>query len=200
MRLHRGCEDAPLAWDTLEDVDPSIVEADPRSNDQVFHSTGHEDLAGAAYGSDPSPNVHGDPADLVAGHLRLSSVEPGPDLQAKRAHSLDGSDGTTDAACRPVEDGEDTVSSSIDFAPAMPPQLLPDHGVMSLEKRTPSLITHRRRTLRGADDIGKQHRGENAVGFGGRPCAGEEFDDLIDEHVGGGVIREGHVVDARQFD
>ncbi len=141
----------------LEHVGAAVVELDPRSDDEILHGAGDEDLAGPTHRGNPGADVHGDSADVVGGHLNLSGVKPGTNLHAEIAHPLDGSGGTADAARRSVEDGEDAVPGRIYLPAAMTLYLPSDDGEVSLEELAPPMVADCCRTLRRSDDVGEQY-------------------------------------------
>ena len=55
--------------------------------------------------------------------------------------------------------------------------------MVSLEELLPCAIADRAGTLGRLDDVGKQHRREDAVVLGGRPDAGQELLDLVEDRA-----------------
>ena len=79
-----------------------------------------------------------------------------------------------------------------------PIELTADDAIVCIEEIPPGPVTQLRCPLRGADDVGEEDRGKDAVRVGTVACAGEELLDLVD--VGVAVAREDHVVVARKLD
>jgi hypothetical protein len=55
---------------------------------------------------------------------------------------------------------------------------------MGIEEGAPTLIPQRCGPLRGADDVGEQQGGEDAIDFDLGTLAGQELDDLLDRTSG----------------
>ena len=93
-------EQSPLSRHALQGVGAAIREAKTRARDQLFHGTGHQDLAGRGRrrrGGD----VNRDAAHVVADQLALAGVQASADLDPE------GADAVTDgarAADRPARD------------------------------------------------------------------------------------------------
>src|SRR5207253_4344765 len=108
---------------------------------------------------------NGDSARLLSHQLALAGVEAGTDLEAERLHVLDQRAGTLDRAARAIECGEEAVPRSVDLVAVKLIQPAADEGMMALEERTPRRVPDLGRMLRRADDVGEQHRREDAFGF-----------------------------------
>jgi len=121
--------------------------------------------------------------DPIADHLDLAGVNAGPDLDSERLHALDGGGRTPDGAAGAVEHREETVAGRVNLASPETGQLATHEGMMALEKLSPRSITVLSREPGRPDDVGEQDRGQDPVGFGHRPGAGNELEDLADECV-----------------
>jgi hypothetical protein len=104
----------------------------------------------------------------------------------------------TDRARRTVKGGEEYVACGIDLTSAERDELAAHHRMMPVEQFAPSPIAQRDGVLCGADHIGKEHCGEDAVVVGSVPYAGQDFFDLVEHAIR--VARDRHVVFAEQLD
>src|SRR5215208_399043 len=109
-------EQPPFAGHALELVRAAIGELDPRPGDQVLDRARDEQLPRPRAGSDARPDMHRDPADVLAPQLALAGVHARSDLNVQRAHGLLGTGGAADGSRRAVEGGEESVARRLDFA------------------------------------------------------------------------------------
>src|SRR4051812_42552975 len=107
-------EQAPGAPNALQLVLAPGVEADPRADDQVLDGARDEHLARPGGAHHARADVHGEAADVVADHLALARMEPGPDLDAELAHRLLDRRGGADRAGGTIEGGEHAVACRLD--------------------------------------------------------------------------------------
>jgi hypothetical protein len=77
-------------------------------------------------------------------------------------------------------------------------ELAPNLGIVPAEQLLPPLVAELDRSLRGVDDVGEQHSGQDALDRRQRPDTGEELLDLVEQGVG--VVREEQVVGALELD
>jgi hypothetical protein len=63
-------------------------------------------------------------------------------------------------------------------------KITPDRGVMFVEEIAPPLVAERGRPLGGADDVGEEHRGENAIDCDRGPRTGQKLLVRIRDFVG----------------
>src|SRR6185295_18995126 len=106
--------------------------------------------------------------------------------------------GASDRAGCSVEPGEETVARRVDFTAVEAFELAPDVGIVPAEQLLPSLVAELDRSLRGVDEVGEQHGGQDALDRRQRPDTGEELLDLVEQGVG--VAREEQVVGALELD
>ena len=97
-----------------------------------------------------------------------------------------------------VEPGEGAVAGGLDLTAVEARKLAPDLGIVPAEQVLPSLVAELDRSLRGVDDVGKQHGGQDALDRRRRPDAGKELLDLIEHGIG--VARKEQVVVALDLD
>src|SRR5438270_12206768 len=96
----------------------SILEADARAGDEVFHRARHQHLACVRARCHASAYVHGETTDVRAHDLALAGVQPRADLQPDLGHRVPDRHRAADTARRAVEGGEEAVASSVDLASA----------------------------------------------------------------------------------
>src|SRR6516165_7829259 len=53
-------------------------------------------------------------------------------------------------------------------------------SVMRIQKRAPSLVAQRRRQLSRSDDVGEEHRGQDAVDFNNGTVSSQELANFLD--------------------
>ena len=156
---------------TVVDID-SAVSASP---DQALAAL---DQAVVESRPEPLPTSLIGPADLLyLGAFRLPNALPfeigwawsggalafRPDGDPKTYEGVSDSTCTADRACRTVKCREETVARCVDFSAPKVVQFLPDEAVMALEEVAPLPVSQFHRSLRGPDNIRKQHRGEHPV-------------------------------------
>src|SRR5919204_6518433 len=92
-------EELTFLGETLQDVDATVHELEPRSGNEIPDRRRDEDLTGRGLGGDACADVHGDAADLAARKLfDLAGVNAGPHLQPE---PRDGTDDGTRGPDRP---------------------------------------------------------------------------------------------------
>src|SRR4029077_13095365 len=84
---------------------------------------------------------------------------------------------TPHRACGPVEGREEAVARRVNLPAAEAAQLLAYGGVVPLEQGAPGAVAEPGGVLRGAHDVGEQHRGQHAVVVDHRARPGEELLD-----------------------
>src|SRR5947208_16184924 len=77
----RDRQHLPLARDALELVDAAIVERQARSDDEVAHRAGDDDLARVGQRGDAGADVDGEAGEVVAPLLALAGVDAGAHAQ-----------------------------------------------------------------------------------------------------------------------
>src|SRR3954464_8755607 len=161
--LALGHEYRPLAWDSLQGPASPIGETQSRSRHQILYRAGHQNLAGAGKRSNTRADVNGDAADVVANHFALAGVESGTHFNYQRPDYFGDSARAANAACRTVERGKKTVAGCFHLLATKAYQVTPNHRVVMVEKIAPALVAQCGRLLRRTDDIGEEHRGEDAI-------------------------------------
>ena len=184
----------PLAGDVFQRVLAAVVECHARSGDEVDDGTRDEDFSRRGPGGNPRADVYRYPADAIAHQLDLAGVQPCPDLDSQRAHTVTYRQGTRNGPPGAIERGQEPVSGGVDLTSAMTAEFFSHQPMVLVENLVPSPVPHRRCCLRRSDDVGKQDRCEHPVGVDGRAAAGNELLDLGDDAVG--VAEEGDVVNA----
>ena len=142
--------------------------------------------------------VDGNAADVVVAQLDLARVHARPHLEAQSPQHVADRRGAPDRPGGSVEPGEEAVARLVDFMAVEALKLPPDPGIVPAEQLLPPLVTELDRALRGVDDVGEQHGGQDSLDSRQRPDAGEELLDLVQQGVG--VAREEQVVGAVELD
>src|SRR6201985_2573500 len=177
-------EQPPLAGHTLEGVLAASGTAEARPGDQVNDDARDEHLARPGRCCHTCGDVDGDAADVVVAQLDLARVYARPHLETQAPQDVADRHGTPDGAGGSVEPGEEAVACGVDLTAVEALKLPPDLGVVPAEQVLPSLVANLDRALRGVDDVGKQHRGQDALDRGQRPDAGKELLDFIEHGIG----------------
>jgi len=177
-------------------VDLSILELNVGSCDQIHDGSRDQDLARLSESGDPGPDVHGDSGNSLIGHFHLARVNAGANLNAEFMNM------TADAHCapnrpsRPIEGGEETIASGVDFSSPKAGELMSHRTVMQFKEITPLTVTHGRGPLGGGHDVGEENRRQHPFEIWCATVTGEELLNLIGET---GLIGEGEVLTG-QFD
>ena len=89
--------------EALEIVRPSILEADPRSGDEVLDGARDEDLTGLGEGGDAGRDMDRHAPELAGDALGLAGWEPRSHLQPQAADSVPDGGRTRHRPSRSVE-------------------------------------------------------------------------------------------------
>jgi hypothetical protein len=111
-------------------------------------------------------------------------MEAGSDLDPERSHTLHDRLCAPDPTQRAVERREEAVSRRVYLSPSVGGEHRADGTVMVFHQLSPAAITDLSCLLGGPDDVGEQYRGEDPVELRRAPCPGQEFLDLVWDHVG----------------
>ena len=109
--------------------------------------------------------MHGDAPNAAVEELALAGVETGPDLEPERPHGAPDRGRAADRTRRPVEGREEAVAGHVHLVPAEARELMPDAGVMRVEELAPAPVAELGGVRGRADDVGEEHRREDAVRF-----------------------------------
>src|SRR6478736_8537232 len=191
-------EQPPLARHTLKGVLAASGKAEARPGDEVDDDARNEHLASPGRCCHTRGDVYGDAADVVVAQLDLARVHTRPHLETQSPQHVADRRGASDRAGGSVEPGEEAVARRVDLTAAEALELAPDVGIVPAEQLFPSPVAELDRSLRGVDDVGEQHGGQDALDRRQRPDTGEELLDLVEQGVG--VAREEQVVGALEFD
>src|ERR1700751_1124662 len=118
--------------------------------------------------------MDGDAADVVVAQLDLARVYTRPHLKAQAPQHVTDRHGTPDRASGSIETGEETVARGVDLTATEALELAADLRVVPAEQLLPSLVAELDRALRGVDDVGEQHGGQDPLDRGQRTDAREE--------------------------
>ena len=86
-------------------------------------------------------------------------------------------------ARRSIEGRQKAVARGVDLAAAVAAELGPHQPVMTFEETAPAPVAQLGGALRRIDDVGEEHRGQDAIGLGAAPRAGDELLHLIQDGV-----------------
>src|SRR5881392_2647777 len=106
--------------------------------------------------------MDGDAADVLA----LARVQAGANADPRSVGRLEDRASATDRARRAVERREEAVADRLDLATLEAAESLSDPALVALEQLSPALVAQLGGRARGVDDVGEQHRGEDALGLG----------------------------------
>ncbi len=119
--------------------------------------------------------MHGDPGEIIATELALAGVDPGAHREAEAPRFLANGLRASDCSGRTVECRKEPVSRRLDLIAAEPFQLLAHGGVVLVEQLLPLTVAYLGRSLGRADNVGEQHRLEDAVDIGLGPMPRQEL-------------------------
>ena len=109
----------------------AVDELDTGAGDEVFDGAGHHDLRPLRERGYPLTDVYGHPANIVTTDFDFAGMQPHTDIEAQGRRRVADGARTADPACRPVEGGQEAITSRLDFATAERRQLMPDRSVPS---------------------------------------------------------------------
>ena len=149
-------EESPLSRHTLQRVLSAILKARVRSDDDVLHRAGHQDVTRAGKSLDSRRDVHRHPRQRAPLQLAFARVYTGPDVDTETLHGFSRCPGTFESARRGIEADKEPVASRIDLG-AFAPRDLGTHGrVMLREHSPPAGIAQTPGMLGGPDDVGEE--------------------------------------------
>ena len=157
---------------------------EPATRSRTVAVTSVSPLSGEARHS--RRDVHRDAPRLLASNpLHLARVDAGTDLNAQRRERVLDAKRAANRPCRPVEDGEEAVSGSVDLLARVSGRAPGARAVWCCSTsrdhaESPSCPSR----LRRADDVREEDRREDPIGDRRRPGAREELLDLVEKRVG----------------
>ena len=176
-------EETPFARDTLQGMHSVINEAQAGPSYQVFDCARDEDLAWAGLSHHACPDMHSNPADLVAHRFTLTRVQPRSDGDPEACDSVPDGTRAADSSRRSVKGSKEGVTSRVDFPTPKAMQFPPDKAVMALKEVAPLTISQFDGSLSCTDNIREQYRDKHPVGFRALSGTREELLDLIENGV-----------------
>jgi hypothetical protein len=129
--------------------------------------------------------------------LHLAGVQASADLDSYLACGLLEAQCAADTTRRAVECCEKTIARNIHLPPTERCKLTSYDGMMAIETCFPCFVADAGHALRGAHNVGKQHRCEHTVDVTRRPYAGQKLLNFVDDGIL--VARPWHVVVALQL-
>jgi hypothetical protein len=106
-------------------------------------------------------------------------VHAGPDLDPERLRSLDRRLGAPHGTRWTIECGDKPVAGRVDLGSAVSAKQASNSSMVSMRELAPLPVAELGGLLGRGDDIGEQHRGKHAMGFGPRPLDPCEVVDRI---------------------
>src|SRR5436305_605987 len=170
---------APFARDALQLVLTALLELDSCACHEVLHGLRDEHLAALRRGGNPGAAAHSEAGHLALMQLAFTRVYACTYPEPEPADALATSLGAADGARRSVERGEEPVPGRVLLLTAIARELAANEQVVPLEQLAPAPVAELRRPLRRPDDVGEEHRRENAVRNLGGSFAAREPRDLF---------------------
>ena len=162
----------------FEFVLATIAELDTRPDNEVLDGPRNEDLSRSRQRSHPGGDVHGQSAEVIASDLALARVQPHrSSIPSFPVASLMA---RAQRMARAGPSNEATKPSPVVLIslPRKPPELFAHRPVMGVKQRAPPLVAERCGLCSGADDVGEEHGGEDALDLDVGPLAGQELGDI----------------------
>ena len=177
---------------------PAILEGDPGTVDQILDSARHEHLSCVGQGGNSCSDVDCNATDVITARLALAGVQAASNVDAQFRHAFSESGGAAKRTGRAVERGQEPVASVFYDATLEAGNFGAGDLIVPLEQFTPALVTELSGASGGIDDVGEQHRGQDAVDCVLVALTGEELLDLTGDRLD--VPHPRPVVDAVEFD
>ena len=136
----------------------AVFEVQTRAGHQIFDGAGDQRCAGVCYLCDARADVHRHACNLVTMELYLAGVQASADLDSYLACSLLDAQCAADSTRRAVECCEKTIARNIHLPATERCKLTSYDGMMAIETFFPCLVADAGHALRGAHNVGKQHR------------------------------------------
>src|SRR6266540_4798098 len=155
-------EESPLSRRTPQRVLPAVFKARVRSDDNVLHRAGHQDVTWAGKPLDARRNVHCHPRQRAPLQFALASVYTDPDFDTETLHGLSRRPRTFERPRRRLEADKEPIAGRVDLSTFAPQDFGTHCIVMLREQSPPAAITQALRMLGGPDDVGEELRCENA--------------------------------------
>lgn len=183
-RSAADCVQLPCAGNSLEGELSSTLELQWGAGNEIHDRSRHQHLASLGLGRHASPDVHGDPADVVAAKLDFAGVNADPNFETQRIERTVKTAPALHGASRAVKRGEDTVAGRLDQAATVPLDLVPYHQIALVEELPPLAVTDGCGLLCGAHDVGEHDGRQHPVRRCERASSGDEGLDLIGKAIG----------------
>ena len=149
----------------------ALRESQPGPCHEVRDNSGNENFVGLRERHDACRRVHRYSANIPASDFNFASMEAGARLQANLSRRCAKSQRAANCAARSIEPRQKPVAGRLDQNTAMLCDGLNRQLVVTVQQSSPGLVAYRGGAARGIDDIGKQHRGENAFEIARRTIA-----------------------------
>ena len=123
--------------------------------------------------------MNGDALHLMFADFDLAGMKTAADLDAERTDRFRNGLGATHGARRTIEGSEKPIAKRFHLVAAGVRKLSPDDRMMSVQKIAPALVAQLLGAGGRVDDIGEEHRREDAVASRHGDRAGQEFRDRV---------------------
>ena len=100
--------------------------------------------------------MHGNPAELLIGGLRLSGMQARPDRNTQLGDCRDDRVGCPNRLGRLIKGGKEAVSGGIELSAMEPAELSANRSVMGRHQSLPGLVTEPDGKLGGPHDVGEE--------------------------------------------
>jgi hypothetical protein len=113
-------------------------------------------------------NVDRDTADVFVAHLHFAGVDAQPSFETQSSHAISQSGRAPNRDARTIENGQHPIASAPDTATIEASDLSLNQLIVPFQSFTPANVAHLGSDRGGTDEIGEQHRCQDALGNGHR--------------------------------
>ena len=124
-------------------MSPHVHELDAGARYKIFHGPRHQNARRLRIRHDPSADIDGDPADVVAHHFAFARVDAGAHVNAELLDSATDCNRASNCAGRTIEGCQKAIARGVGFLAAKARQLLTDDRVVGVEQIPPRRIAER---------------------------------------------------------
>ena len=124
----------------MSDRLPRSAKRKPEPATKILYRARHQHFVRTCERGNTRADVDRNATDILAHHLAFAGVETGTNFNSKLTDFVADGASTTDAACRAVEGGQNTVAGALDLMTTEPRKVTLDYGVVIVEKTAPAAI------------------------------------------------------------
>lgn len=176
----------------------AVGENQSGSDNQIFHSSGDQDLVGQSLTLHAGANVNCHATYFVAQQFAFANMHARPDLHAKSCDGVFDRQGALHGPSRTVKRCKETISGIVDLVALKTTEFATDEAVMSIQKVVPFSVAHLDRMFGRIDDVGENNRCKNAIKHRDRFDASEKLLNL-ERNFFLAITRPWNVVRARKL-